>query len=105
MNIIFASMAAFIIGVETPTLSHMIIVGIIFLGVVFASHSSAQFNMVGCLFQVSSSVLEGFRLAMVQWVTTRGNQLDPVSTVYYFSFASAVLLAGASFATEWPLNL
>jgi len=105
MNCITASFAAFIVGMEVPTHSHVIIVGIVAFGVFFATQNAAQFSMAGCLLQSASSITEGFRLALVQTATTTGIKLDPVSTVYHFSLASAVLLACASYAIEWPLDL
>jgi len=104
MNCIFASLAAFIVGVEIPTTSHVIIVCTIFAGVFLASHGSAQFSMIGCAFQITSSLFEGLRLALVQVVTSSGMKLDPVTTVYHYSFASAVLLSCACFWHEWPLD-
>merc|ERR1719329_1064222 len=105
MNCITASIAAFIVGMETPTNSHLVIVVIIASGVVVASHNAAQFSTAGCLFQIASSVTEGFRLSLVQCALTSGLKLDPVSTVYNFSFPSAILLAFAAYFIEWPLNL
>lgn len=104
MNCICASVAAFVVGMESPTTSHLIIVSVIAFGVVFATNHSAQFSMTGCLLQIVSSCSEGCRLALVQTVTTSGMKLDPVTTVYHFSFASAVLLGGSAVALEWPLN-
>jgi len=104
MNCIFASLAAFIVGVEVPTCSHVIIVFTIFSGVFLASHGSSQFSLIGCGFQIASSLFEGCRLALVQTVTSSGMKLDPVTTVYHYSFASAVLLSCACFAIEWPLD-
>lgn len=104
MNCICASLAAFLIGVEVPTLSHLICVGVIAFGIFFASENAAQFSIAGCALQIVSSITEGFRLSIVQFVTTKGVKLDPVTTVFHFSFASAVLLACASYAHEWPLD-
>jgi hypothetical protein len=104
MNIIFASIAAFIVGVEVPTYSHVIIVCIIAFGISVATGNAAEFSAVGAVLQVVSSASEGCRLALVQTVTTTGMKLDPVSTVYHFSFTSAVLLAIASFLHERPYD-
>merc|ERR1719265_1416327 len=105
MNCICASLAAFVVGVEVPTHSHLIIVSIIAFGIIFATQNSGQFNIIGCGLQIVSSLSEGCRLALVQTVTTSGMKLDPVTTVYHFSLVSAVLLGCASIAIEWPLNL
>merc|ERR1719272_622873 len=107
MNCIFASMASFALGMEKPTSSHMIIVLIVAFGVSVASHRQADiaFSMTGCVLQIISSMTEGCRLGMVQYVTTSGLKLDAVTTVYLFSGASAVLLSCACFALEWPLDL
>jgi len=105
MNCIYASLACFALGVELPTCSHLIIVCIVAFGVATASYHALAFSMTGFLLQTVSSISEGFRLGLMQTATTRGLKLDPVSTVYNFSFASAVLLACACFALEWPLNL
>jgi len=104
MNCVFASLACFACGVESPTWSHMIIVCVIALGVVTATHHDGQFSMTGCLLQMCSSISEGCRLGLMQMATTKGLKLDPVSTVYNFSFASAVLLSCATFKLEWPLD-
>merc|ERR1719199_920387 len=106
MNCVFASIAAFAIGVEVPSSSHLIIVGVGASGVAFAtSHGGAQFSMAGCLLQTAATLSEGCRIALVQAVTTGEMKLDPVTTVYHFSFASAVLLWSACFVHERPLDL
>lgn len=105
LNCIFASMSCFALGMERPTSSHLIIVCIIALGVsVATSHHDIAFSMAGCVLQLISSMSEGCRLGLVQYVTTSGLRLDPVTTVYHFSGASAVLLSGACFAFEWPID-
>lgn len=103
MNCIFASLAAFAVGMDPATNSHLTIVAIIAFGIFFATHNAnaAQFSTTGCVLQVISSLSEGCRLAMVQLVTTSGLKLDPVTTVYHFSFASAVLLISACYLLEW----
>jgi len=103
MNCIFASFAAFAVGVDLATNSHLIIVSVIAFGIFFATHnaSAAQFSTTGCVLQIISSCSEGCRLAMVQLVTTSGLKLDPVTTVYHFSFGSAVLLICACYLMEW----
>lgn len=104
MNIIFVSLGAFFVGVEVPTFSHMIIVCIIAFGVAFSADHAATFSPAGLLLQILSSVSEGCRLSMVQ-VVTKGLKLDPVTTVYHFSGATALLLFGGSMAHEYPLDL
>lgn len=105
MNCIFASLASFALGMDKPTSSHIIIVCIIAFGVGTATGHDVSFSMTGCVLQFISSVSEGCRLGFVQYVTTSGLKVDPVTTVYYFSGASAVLLSCACFAREWPISL
>lgn len=105
MNCIFASIAAFVIGVEVPTSSHMIIVSVIAFGVIFATQHAVVISTTGCLLQMVSSLSEGCRLALVQAATNGGLKLDPVTTVYHFSGASAVLLSFATLAHERHLDL
>lgn len=101
MNCIFASLAAFAVGMDPATNSHLFIVSVIAFGIFVATHNAAHFSTTGCVLQMFSSFSEGLRLAMVQLVTTSGMKLDPVTTVYHFSFATAVLLICACYATEW----
>jgi hypothetical protein len=106
MNCICASIAAFAVGMEIPTSSHLIIVCIIAFGVCYATHGAGTaFVLAGCLLQVASSITEGFRLAMMQLVQTSGMKVDPVTTVYHFSFPSAIFLALAAAKYEWPLDM
>jgi hypothetical protein len=105
MNAIYASLAGFAIGVEVPTVSHVIIVGVVVLGVLIATSSAADMSMAGVALQTFSSCAEGFRLALMQLVTSRGLKLDPVTTIYHLSLVSAVALTIATIAIEWPLKL
>lgn len=103
-NCICASVAAFAVGIEAPTCSHLIIMSVIVLGILTATDNAGQFSLTGCVLQLASSLSEGCRLALVQTITTSGLKLDPVTTVYHFSSASAVLLWCAHFAIEGPFN-
>lgn len=103
-NCICASVAAFAIGVEAPTCSHLIIMSVIVLGILTATGNTGQFSLAGCILQLASSLSEGCRLALMQAITTGGLKLDPVTTVYHFSSASAVLLWCAHFAIEGSFN-
>jgi hypothetical protein len=104
INIIFASLAAFVLGVEPVTFSHLIIVCIIFFGVSVSSNHATDFSVMAFALQMASSLCEGSRLALIQLVTTSGLKLDPVTTVYHFSLASSVLLWCACAVREWPLD-
>lgn len=104
MNCIFASLAAFMIGLEVPTFTHMVCVVTIAFGVFIATYSAVQFSMAACLLQMTSSVTEGARLAFLQRATTSAMKVDPVSTVYYYSFPCAVCLGIACFSLEKHLD-
>jgi len=105
INIIFVSLAAFMMGVEVPTYSHLIIVCIVASGVAFSTGHAATFSTAGLLLQILSSMSEGCRLSLVQKVTNGGMKLDPVTTVYHFSGVTALLLFGTSLAHEYPFDL
>jgi hypothetical protein len=105
VNSVFASIAAFAIGVEVPTFSHTIIVSIIAMGIIIATGTSTEISMLGAGLQLMSSTSEGCRLALMQSITSSNLKLDPVTTVFHFSFASSVLLGLATFVLEWPLKL
>jgi hypothetical protein len=102
INTIFASFAAFAIGLDVPTFSHTVIIVIILLGIFIATSSATQINATGVGLQLISSMSEGCRLALVQSVTSCGLKLDPVTAVYHFSWISAILLGLASWIIEWP---
>jgi len=105
MNPVYTSLAAFAIGMEVPTVSHVIIVGIVVVGVIIATSSAAEMSMAGVALQSVSSAAEGCRLALMQLVTSRGLKLDPVTTIYHISLTSALMLTIATIAIEWPLEL
>lgn len=104
VNCITVSLVAFMLGVETPTPSHMIIVVTIALGVFIATYNATQFSPMGCVLQIVSSVGSGTQLAFTQKFTTGTFKVDPVSTVYYYSLPSAVLLGLATLAYERPYD-
>jgi hypothetical protein len=105
INCIIASLVAFLLGVEVPTMSHMIIVTIIALGVFIATDSADKFSLAGCLLQIMSAACSGIQLALTQRFTTGAFKVDPVSTVYLFSGPASVLLGFATLATERHLDL
>jgi hypothetical protein len=104
LNCVCVSLAAFAVGMETPTCSHMIIVGVVALGVMIASDHAFDFSVMGCLLQLAASMTEGVRLALVQAVSAGGLKLDPVTVVYHYSLPSAIILAGACFTFERNLD-
>jgi hypothetical protein len=104
LNCVCVSLAAFAVGMEAPTCSHMIIVAVIALGVMVASDHAVDFSMIGCLLQIAASVTEGLRLALVQAISAGGLKLDPVTVVYQYSLPSAIILAGACLAFERNLD-
>lgn len=105
MNVIFASGFAMLFGMEARTMTHMIIVCVISFGVSVACFTAVQFSFRGACLQVFSTVCEGMRLVLMQSITTVGLRLDPVTTVYHFSFASSAALAIASRTLEPQLDL
>jgi hypothetical protein len=105
LNAIYASFAAFALGVEVPTSSHMIVISTVILGAFVATRSAVDYSMMGIVLQTISSCAEGSRLALVQVITSGALRLDPVTTVYHLSFLSAVVLTFATAALEWPLKL
>lgn len=105
MNAIYASLAAFAIGVEVPTFSHMITVSVVIVGVIVSTRSAADISVAGIALQTISSCAEGCRLALMQLVTSKGLKLDPVTTIYHLSLPSALLLTIGVVAIEWPLKL
>lgn len=104
INCITVSLVAFLLGVEVPTVSHMIIVVTIALGVFVATDNATEFSLAGCLLQIVSSVGSGTQLAFTQRFTTGTFKVDAVSMVYLYSLPSAVLLGLATLALERPFD-
>jgi len=101
MNCVVASLAGFAFGVEDPTMSHIIIVVIVASGVASAAYGQGvDFSMAGFLYQIAATASEGVRCSLMQVATTSEQKFDPVTTVYHFSFPTAILLWCACFVHE-----
>jgi hypothetical protein len=104
INCITVSLGAFLLGVEVPTSSHLIIVTLIAFGVFVATDNAAEFSLYGCLLQIMSAICSGIQLACTQRFTTGTFKVDPVSTVYLYSLPTSVLLGLATIVTERPYD-
>jgi drug/metabolite transporter (DMT)-like permease len=104
INVLFTSLAAFAFQLETATMSHVIIVCIIFGGVSLAATGDVEFSLIGCVLQLTACSCEGIRLALLQKVMTKDARLDPVTTVYRFAPVAGLSLCLVACFVETPVD-
>jgi drug/metabolite transporter (DMT)-like permease len=104
INVMFTTLAAFALGLEIVTFSHVFIVGIVVLGVFMAALGDVEFSIVGCALQLSASFGEGLRLALLQKVMTKEAKLDPVTTIYRFAPVAGMALCVTACFVETPID-
>jgi len=101
VNVVVASIAGFVWGLEVFTPSHAIIACIVSGGVSMAAFCSiSNFNAVGLACQLTASVSEGLRLILLQGVLQGRLRLDPLTTVYRFAPSAGLWLCCFSFIVE-----
>jgi len=104
-NVVIVSFAAFACGLEVPTLTHLVTVTIVALGVFVAVSGGAEFSLIGVSCQLTSSCAEGLRLVILQGVMQTTLKLDPVTTIYRFAPLACLVLVCVSCVLEGPLDL
>jgi hypothetical protein len=104
-NVVIVSVAAFFWGLEFPTLTHLVTVTIVALGVCIAAFGGAEFSLIGLLCQLASCCTEGLRLVVLQSVMQTNLKLDPVTTIYRFAPLACLILVLVSCILENPLDL
>ncbi|CAK0811311.1 unnamed protein product [Prorocentrum cordatum] len=104
INVLFTSLAAFAFGLETATMTHVVIVCIICGGVSLAASGDVEFSLIGCMLQLTACTCEGIRLALLQKVMTKDLKLDPVTTVYRFAPVAGLSLCLVAVFVEKPVD-
>jgi hypothetical protein len=104
ITVLFTSLAAFAFQLETATVSHVIIVLIIFGGVSLAATGDVEFSLAGCVLQLTACMSEGLRLALLQKVMTKDTRLDPITTLYQFAPVAGLSMCLAACFVETPVD-
>lgn len=90
-------------GIADPTLSTLLNILVIVLGVAMASFGEIQFSWVGFMYQVGGTVFEAMRLVMIQvMLSSEGLQMDPLVGLYYYAPVCAVMNLFVALFSELP---
>lgn len=89
-------------GVENPSLSRLLNVLLIVLGVALASVGEIHFSWAGFIFQVGGIVFESMRLLLIQILLSEdGQKMNPLVSLYYYAPVCALMNLAVALASEW----
>jgi drug/metabolite transporter (DMT)-like permease len=98
MAVLFIS---WIWDLENPSLSHILNILIIVLGVALASFGEIHFRWLGFFFQAGAIVFEAMRLVLIQLLLSGdGQKMDPLVSLYYYAPVCAVMNLAVAAVTE-----
>ncbi|KAI6782415.1 sugar phosphate/phosphate translocator-like protein [Emericellopsis cladophorae] len=90
-------------GIANPTMSTLLNILVIVLGVAIASAGEIQFSWLGFLYQVGGTVFEAMRLVLIQvMLSSEGLQMDPLVGLYYYAPVCAVMNMFVALWSEVP---
>ncbi|KAG9250910.1 triose-phosphate transporter family-domain-containing protein [Emericellopsis atlantica] len=90
-------------GIANPTMSTLLNILVIVLGVAIASAGEIQFSWLGFMYQVGGTVFEAMRLVLIQvMLSSEGLQMDPLVGLYYYAPVCAVMNMFVALWSEVP---
>ncbi|KAI1300637.1 triose-phosphate transporter family-domain-containing protein [Xylaria venustula] len=102
-NVVVTLFATWAFGVAAPSLSKLLNVIAIVIGVAIASFGELKFDGLGFIIQITGIVCEALRLVMVQRLLSSDEfKMDPLVSVYYYAPACAVINGFFTILIELP---
>lgn len=94
---------AFMMGKEKPYLIKIFLVAVISAGVAISTVGELEFSVIGFTFQAVAMFSDVIRINLLDiLLSTESSALDPLSTIYYITPPSFVLITLGFFIFEYP---